>query len=85
MVTKRTGSASAKRDRGHRAVRGDKLAQLTGGHEARRAWREKGTESNISQLSVTTGLSRKAVTVKLRKAEDSLPHTELSAAAKTLT
>ena len=124
MVTRRTGSENAKRDRGHRALRGDKMAQAAGGQlswvleacarvmrplvrlalafgvkhahmedllrdllidEARRAWREKGTESNISQLSVTTGLSRKAVTIRLREAEDSLPHTEWSAAAKTLT
>jgi len=54
--------------------------------EARRAWIEsKGTEPNISQLSVTTGLNRKAVTAKVRQAEDPLPRTEMSAAAKTLT
>ncbi|MBT2325659.1 hypothetical protein J7E62_25325 [Variovorax paradoxus] len=53
--------------------------------EARRAWLKKGTEPNISQLSVTTGLNRKAVTAKVREAEDPLPHTEMSAAAKTLT
>jgi len=54
--------------------------------EARRAWIEsKGTEPNISQLSVTTGLNRKAVTARVREPEDPLPHTEMSAAAKTLT
>ncbi|MBT2325143.1 hypothetical protein J7E62_22690 [Variovorax paradoxus] len=53
--------------------------------EARRAWRAKGTEPNISQLSVTTGLNRKAVTAKVRDAEEALPHSEMSAAAKTLT
>jgi len=53
--------------------------------EARRAWLDKGVEPNISQLSVTTGLNRKALTAKVREVEDSLPHTELSAAAKTLT
>ena len=53
--------------------------------EARRAWLGKGTEPNISQLSVTTGLNRKAVTAKVREAEDPLPHSEMSAAAKTLT
>jgi hypothetical protein len=53
--------------------------------EARRLWRAQGGEPNISQLSVTTGLNRKVVTAKVREAEESLPHTESSAAAKTLT
>jgi len=53
--------------------------------EARRLWRAKGAEPNISQLSVTTGLNRKVVTAKVREVEESLPHTETSAAAKTLT
>ncbi len=54
--------------------------------EARHTWREtRGAEPNISQLSVTTGLNRKAVTLKVREEEDPLPHTEMSAAAKTLT
>jgi hypothetical protein len=52
--------------------------------EARRAWLEKGAEPNISQLSVTTGLNRKVVTTKVRDS-DSLPRTESSAEAKTLT
>src|ERR1700712_4917120 len=53
--------------------------------EARRSWREKGVEPNISQLSITTGLNRKAVTVKVRATADALPHTDMSAASKTLT
>ena len=53
--------------------------------EARRAWLDKGVDPNLSQLSVTTGLNRKAVTAKVREAEEPLPHTEMSAAAKTLT
>ncbi|WP_256856617.1 DUF6502 family protein [Variovorax sp. KK3] len=53
--------------------------------EAQRLWRAKGAEPNISQLSVTTGLNRKIVTAIVREAEESLPHTEGSAAAKTLT
>jgi hypothetical protein len=53
--------------------------------EARRAWRRTGTEPNISQLSVTTGLNRKAVTAKVRETAEPLPHTEMSAAAKALT
>lgn len=54
--------------------------------EARRSWQAKGITANISQLSVTTGLSRKAVTARLRTpVEERLPHTEMSAAAKTLT
>lgn len=54
--------------------------------EARSAWlKAKGAEPNISQLSVTTGLNRKAVTAMVREAEDPLPHTGMSAAAKTLT
>ncbi|MEJ8825055.1 DUF6502 family protein [Variovorax humicola] len=52
--------------------------------EARRAWLEKGTEPNISQISVTTGLNRKVVTTKVRRS-DGLPQTEASAEAKTLT
>jgi hypothetical protein len=53
--------------------------------EARRAWIEKGTEPNISQLSVTTGLNRKVVTSRVRDATTSLPQTEMSAEARTLT
>jgi hypothetical protein len=54
--------------------------------EARSAWlKAKGAEPNISQLSVTTGLNRKAVTAMVREVEDPLPHTGMSTAAKTLT
>ena len=53
--------------------------------EARTSWREKGVEPNISQLSITTGLNRKAVTLKVRAPADALPHTDMSAASKTLT
>lgn len=54
--------------------------------EAKRSWRQQGVaKPNISQLSVTTGLNRKAVTAKVRDTVDALPHTEISAAAKTFT
>ncbi|MBT2336835.1 hypothetical protein J7E49_23385 [Variovorax paradoxus] len=54
--------------------------------EATRSWRQQGVaKPNISQLSVTTGLNRKAVTAKVRDTVDALPHTEISAAAKTFT
>ena len=52
--------------------------------EARHAWLAKGAEPNISQLSVTTGLNRKAVTSRVRESA-ALPNTEFSAEAKTLT
>ena len=54
-------------------------------NEARRSWRAKGGEPNISQLSVTTGLNRKAVTTRLRQEADIMPRSESSAAARTLT
>ncbi|HEX7867350.1 MAG TPA: DUF6502 family protein [Variovorax sp.] len=54
--------------------------------EAQRSWRQQGVKRpNLSQISVTTGLNRKAVTAKIRATVDPLPHTELSAAAKTFT
>ncbi|MBB4224123.1 DUF6502 family protein [Variovorax sp. 375MFSha3.1] len=54
--------------------------------EAQRSWRQQGVKRpNLSQISVTTGLNRKAVTAKVRATVDPLPHTELSAAAKTFT
>jgi hypothetical protein len=54
--------------------------------EARRSWRAQGVKKpNISQLSVATGLNRKAVTSKVREPGDALPSTEMSAAAKTFT
>src|SRR5215207_4027251 len=42
--------------------------------EARQAWRDKGSEPNLSQLSVATGSKRKAVTAKVRETEEPLPH-----------
>lgn len=55
--------------------------------EARRLWQDQGVEQpNISQLSITTGLNRKEVTARVRRPQaDPLPHTEMSAAAKTFT
>lgn len=54
--------------------------------EAHRLWQVKGIANpNISQLAVTTGLNRKEVTARVRSPADPLPHTELSAAAKTFT
>lgn len=54
--------------------------------EAHRLWRTQGVKApNISQLSVTTGLNRKAVTAKVRETVDPLPNTDVSPAAKTLT
>jgi len=53
--------------------------------EARKSWLAQGVEPNISQLSVSTGLNRKAVTAKIREPGDTLPRPELSTAAKTLT
>ncbi|HYF41753.1 MAG TPA: DUF6502 family protein [Ramlibacter sp.] len=54
--------------------------------EARRLWQAQGVpQPNISQLAVTTGLNRKEVTARVRNPADPLPHTELSAAAKTFT
>lgn len=54
--------------------------------EATRLWKAQGVpQPNISQLAVTTGLNRKEVTARVRNPADPLPHTELSAAAKTFT
>lgn len=55
--------------------------------EARRLWRAQGVQkANISQLSVSTGLNRKAVTAKVRQVNnDALPNTDASGAAKTFT
>jgi hypothetical protein len=55
--------------------------------EARWLWRVQGVGNpNISQLAVTTGLNRKEVTARVRRvAPDPLPHTEMSAAAKSFT
>jgi hypothetical protein len=54
-------------------------------NEARRSWRARGIEPNLSQLSVTTGLNRKAVTARVRMRRDVLEPTEMSAASKVLT
>jgi hypothetical protein len=54
--------------------------------EARRLWQAEGVaHPNISQLSVSTGLNRKAVTTKVRDQVDPLPSSESSAAAKVFT
>lgn len=53
--------------------------------EAQRSWQAKGVHPNISQLSVTTGINRKAVTARVRTPTDPLAPTELSSASKTLT
>jgi hypothetical protein len=53
--------------------------------EAQRSWQAKGVKPNLSQLSITTGINRKAVTARVRMPRDSLAPTELSSAAKTLT
>jgi len=53
--------------------------------EAQKSWESKGVRPNISQLSITTGINRKAVTTRVRAPRDPLAPTELSSAAKTLT
>lgn len=54
--------------------------------EARRAWRERGVaHPNVSQLSVTTGLNRKAVAQRMHAPADALPHTEASLSAYCFT
>lgn len=53
--------------------------------EAKRSWQARGIKANLSQLSITTGLNRKAVTSRVRTPRDPLAPTELSAASKTLT
>ena len=54
--------------------------------EAQRVWMsDKGTAPSLSQLSVTTGLNRKAVTARVRETQAPLADREMSAAAKVLT
>ena len=54
--------------------------------EGRRLWRAQGVKApNVSQLSVSTGLNRKAITARVREPNDTLPGTEVSIAAKTFT
>jgi len=53
--------------------------------EAQRSWEAKGIRPNLSQLSITTGINRRAVTTRVRAPRDPLAPTEMSSAAKTLT
>jgi len=54
--------------------------------EAGRTWKSRGTRKpNVSQLSVTTGLNRKAVTARIRDLDSALPHSETSATARAFT
>ena len=53
--------------------------------EGTRLWREQAVEPNISQLSVTTGLNRKAITLRVRAPAPPVTPAEMSAAAKTIT
>lgn len=54
--------------------------------EARRLSTADGSRTlNVSQLSASTGLNRKVITAKVRGTIDTLPNTEVSAAAKTFT
>ena len=53
--------------------------------EAQRSWQSKGVRPNLSQLSITTGINRKAVTARVRTPREPLAPTELSSASKTLT
>jgi hypothetical protein len=53
--------------------------------EAQRTWRDQGSEPNLSQISLTTGLNRKVVTSIVRDRVERLPHSEMSAPAKTVT
>lgn len=53
--------------------------------EGTHLWREQSVEPNISQLSVTTGLNRKAITLRVRAPAADAPYAEMSAAAKTVT
>lgn len=54
--------------------------------EARRLSRAAGSKApNVSQLSASTGLNRKVITAKVRGAIDTLPNTDVSAAARTFT
>ncbi|MET0542286.1 MAG: DUF6502 family protein [Variovorax sp.] len=53
--------------------------------EGQRTWRAQGVEPNISQLSVTTGLNRKAITGRQRTLVAAAPGAAISAASRTLT
>lgn len=72
----------------HLGVKHAQLDSLLRGllvEEAQRAWRVKGVEANLSQLSLATGLHRKAVTSMVRDTVERLPSSEMSAPARTLT
>lgn len=43
--------------------------------EAKQSWKARGIRANISQLSITTGINRKAVTARVRTTQDPLPPT----------
>lgn len=54
--------------------------------DARRLWKSRGiARPNVSQISVTTGINRKDVTLRLRRMNEALPRTEWSSSAKTFT
>lgn len=53
--------------------------------EAQRTWRDNGSEPNLSQISLTTGLNRKVVTSIVRETVEHLPYSEMSAPAKAVT
>jgi hypothetical protein len=53
--------------------------------EGTNLWREQAVEPNLSQLSVTSGLHRKVITLKVRAPGADTQPAEMSAAAKTLT
>lgn len=72
--------------RGLRYPQFDELLRQLMMEEAERLWKEQGVaRPNVSQLSVTTGLNRKAVTALVRTEADALPSTESSSASKTFT
>jgi hypothetical protein len=54
--------------------------------EARKAWKDRrAREPNVSQLSVMTGLNRKAVTARVRDLDGELSQTDTSATARAFT
>ena len=53
--------------------------------EAQRAWLKNGTQPNFSQLSLTTGLSRKVVTSFVREMVEHLPYSERSVPSRVVT
>ena len=72
--------------KGLRYAQFDELLRQLMLEEAERLWKEQGVaKPNLSQLSVTTGLNRKAVTSLVRTEPDALQTTESSSASKTFT